>query len=79
MKDVNEQVGARVRAIREGRGLRLFDLAVKCEGRMLPGKLSNLELGKQRWTVDDVLLVAKALGVTAAELMGERESSTAAA
>lgn len=77
MESNDERVGARVRAIREGRGLRLFDLAMKCDGRLLPGALSNLERGKQRWTVDTVLMVAKALGVTASELMGESDTVAA--
>ena len=64
-----QRVGARVKALREGRGLRLEDLSRKT-GLAVPN-LSRLEHDKHVPTWETLGKVAKALGVTPLELLSE--------
>lgn len=75
--NVDEEVGARVRAIRERMGLTQLDLTIKSGGAVPPDKVSKLERGKLRWTVSAVREFAGLLGVTVAEVMGESDTVAA--
>lgn len=63
------RVGARLRAIREGRGLSQADLA--SSAGLTQSGLSRIEAGRRGMTVEELLLLGPALGVPATALLGE--------
>ena len=75
--DDDEEVGARVRAIRERMGLTQHDVMMRSEGRLRSSMISKLERGRLRWTVSRVREFAALLGVTVAEVMGESDTAAA--
>jgi transcriptional regulator with XRE-family HTH domain len=73
---VGQTVRAKVAAARKRRGLTLRDLAEKVQaaGRpMAHNTISEIERGARRVDVDDLVTLAKALGVSTSHLLGEVE------
>lgn len=71
-----QTVRATVAAARKRRGLTLRDLAEKMQagGRpMAHNTISEIERGARRVDVDDLVTLAKALGVSTSHLLGEVE------
>ena len=63
-----QTVAERIRAIRQDNGQRLADVA-DATG-ICVASLSRIELGQKRLRVDDVFVIAEALGVYPADLFG---------
>jgi transcriptional regulator with XRE-family HTH domain/Zn-dependent peptidase ImmA (M78 family) len=66
-------VGQRIRAIREARGWTQSDLAARLQRTQTA--VSYWESGRRGLSLDDLVYVARALGVPAAELLPERPGS----
>lgn len=71
-------IGQRIRALRKAAGLTLEDLATRIEepglrrcGEMAKGHLSNIEHGRVSIEFVTAIGIARALGVSVAELAGE--------
>ncbi|MEQ6902431.1 XRE family transcriptional regulator [Nocardioides sp. YIM 152588] len=69
-------VGARIRALRESRGLSLSALAA--DAGIGKGSLSELETGRRNPTLDTLYAVARPLGVPLAALLDDRDGATIA-
>ncbi|TWH04979.1 XRE family transcriptional regulator [Nocardioides sp. J9] len=66
-------VGARIRALREARGLSLSGLAA--EAGIGKGSLSELETGRRNPTLDTLYAVARPLGVPLAALLDDHDGA----
>lgn len=66
---ISEIIGQRVRAIRTVRGLSQGQLATA--SGLGPTHLSNLERGEQRWNLDHLFAVARALVIDPCDLLRE--------
>jgi transcriptional regulator with XRE-family HTH domain len=64
-----EQLGPRIRELRQRLGLRIIDLARKA--RLSMAQLSRIERGMQKLRSENVLRIARALGTSPAELLLE--------
>jgi transcriptional regulator with XRE-family HTH domain len=64
---VDQAVGARIRAAREGAGLTQEDLA-RALG-VTPGQVSHMELGRRAVMLHQLPAIARALGVGPADLL----------
>lgn len=60
-------VGRRVRNIRNERGISQQMLADLCDRSRV--SITNLEAGRQRFMLDEIVLIARALGVSVRELV----------
>lgn len=60
-------IGERIREVRTGKGLTQTEFAMRLE--ICQPNVSNIESGKHRITVEKLLRIADALGVTASELL----------
>lgn len=68
-------IGARVRTLRQAKGMSLGDLGV--EAKVSKGYLSQLENGEDvNPTLDVLLAIAKVLGVTLADILQEPKTRT---
>ena len=65
---IRQTIGRRLRAARRCRGLRLIDVAEKCGVRMQ--QVAKYETGANTITVPRLLMLSKALGVQASEIVG---------
>ncbi len=65
---MHEQIGERIKTLREAKGLSQVQLAKLC-GWAAPSRLGNYELGTRKISADDALLLAAALNVSPAKIM----------
>ncbi|UUW89634.1 XRE family transcriptional regulator [Nocardioides sp. WV_118_6] len=70
---MTREVGARIRALREARGLSLSALAA--EAGIGKGSLSELETGQRNPTLDTLYAVATPLGVPLAALLDDHDGT----
>ncbi|MFJ9316439.1 helix-turn-helix domain-containing protein [Pimelobacter simplex] len=70
---MTREVGARIRALREARGLSLSALAA--EAGIGKGSLSELETGRRNPTLDTLYAVATPLGVPLAALLDDHDGA----
>jgi SOS-response transcriptional repressor LexA len=69
------EIGERIRALRESRRLSQAQLAKQC-GWDAPSRLGNYEIGARKVNAEDATLLALALGVTPAFILFGDDSST---
>ncbi|MCX8967394.1 LexA family transcriptional regulator [Erwinia psidii] len=75
MKNMNENIGDRIKSLREARGFSQAQLAKLC-GWSAPSRLGNYELGVRKISADDALLLASALNVPPAKIMFGDDSAS---
>lgn len=66
--NMNDEIAARLKSLRESKGLSQKALAELC-GWKSQSRIGNYELGTRSVSADDAAIIAKALGVTPAELL----------
>ena len=71
----HEQVGQRLRLLRQDRGLSQVELALKLE--LSQSNLSAIERGARGVTVNQVVRIARALGASTDEILLDREAPEA--
>ncbi|MFE2847644.1 helix-turn-helix domain-containing protein [Streptomyces scopuliridis] len=69
--DLDSVVRKRIRGLRVARGWSLDDLAARCF--LSPSTLSRIETGHRRIALDQLTLIARALGATLDQLVGPPE------
>ncbi|MDT0158755.1 XRE family transcriptional regulator [Microbacterium sp. ARD32] len=72
MSDEREQIGARLRAVRQSRGMRLEDLA--SSAGMSASTLSRLESGKRQASLELLLPLTRRLGIRLDDLVPAEQS-----
>jgi len=72
--DARKSLGKRIRELRETLGFSQIDLAKKV-GKQSAAYIAFLESGERNISTIDLMVLAKALGTTVSELVGEQGSS----
>lgn len=67
-----KELGERIKALREDAGLTQGELAKKV-GKSSPAYIAFIEAGDRNISAMDLMLIAKQLGTSVAELMGEKK------
>ena len=67
--NVNLVIGKKIKDIRESRGLTREDVSSLTKEQISPSRLSNYELGHRKIGLDEVIVIARALGISPATVM----------
>lgn len=70
---LNAAIGAAVRRIRKANGWRLLDVAERSGGAFKQAHLGQLEKGERTWNAPGLEAVARALGVSPAQLLDDAQ------